>query len=499
MKIQPPFDDNIPSINDGINEDDLLNIQNLPLDPDASKVNAKSILKGLLNQITRVDFKTLAEMTEAEKLNNNHLQIITTEQILRIAGENNWNICKNGEHVYVFNGMWWEKVDAEDLKTFFGKGAEKLGVDKFKAKSFNFRDHLYKQFLTLAHLPQKEKSSEAVLINLENGTYEVKFSGGSLNNFDQSDFLTYQLPFKYDQKASAVLFTEFLNKVLPDIDKQLVLAEYLAYIFIRQSALKLEKTLLLYGSGANGKSVFFDIVNALIGSNNMSNFSLQQLTGETGYHRAMIVNKLVNYSSEISSKMETDMFKKLSSGEPVEARSPYGRPYTITQYAKMIFNCNELPKNTENTKAFFRRFLIIHFDVTIPEGEQDKELAKKIISTELSGVFNWVLGGLERLLKQKSFTSSQSASDLLRQYEIESDSVKMFLEENEYQVVPKAQKSFKDLFEEYRIFCVADNFKPVNKKNFKRRLLEYGNGLVIDRINIGYVINLAMKSQENMF
>ncbi len=68
-----------------------------------------------------------------------------------------------------------------------------------------------------------------------------------------------------------------------------------------------------------------------------------------------------------------------------------------------MFNCNELPKEVEHTNAFFRRFLIIKFDVTIPEANQDKNLSKNIIETELSGVFNWILEGLDRLLIQKNW------------------------------------------------------------------------------------------------
>ena len=85
----------------------------------------------------------------------------------------------------------------------------------------------------------------------------------------------------------------------------------------------------------------------------------------------MIANKLVNYASEISGKLETSIFKQLVSGEPVEARLPYGKPFSITGYAKLIFNCNELPKDVEQTRGYFRRFLIIPFEVTIPEAEQD--------------------------------------------------------------------------------------------------------------------------------
>ena len=100
----------------------------------------------------------------------------------------------------------------------------------------------------------------------------------------------------------------------------------------------------------------------------------------------MLGNKLVNYASEINGKMDVSIFKQLVSGEPVDARLPYGEPFTLSNYGKLIFNCNQLPTSVEHTHAFFRRFLIIPFEVTIPEEQQDKQLSEKIINSELAGV-----------------------------------------------------------------------------------------------------------------
>jgi len=75
----------------------------------------------------------------------------------------------------------------------------------------------------------------------------------------------------------------------------------------------------------------------------------------------MIANKLINYSSEIGKRFEVDKFKQLCSGEPVEARLPYGDPFQIRNYARLVFNANQLPKDIEQTNAYFRRFLIIPF------------------------------------------------------------------------------------------------------------------------------------------
>ena len=390
------------------------------------------ILGKLIDKITTIDFRGKAKLDDEEKLKNNHYQIIVVESLLAIAQTNNWGICKHLDFVYLYNGTYWNLLDEEILKRFLGDIALKMGVEEYKAKYFNFRDHLYKQFAALAHLPKPEKTKNTVCINLKNGTFEFHENDLRLREFDRTDFLTYQLPFEYRPEAQSTLFHQYLDKVLPEKELQYILAEYLGYVFIQPSTLKLEKTLLLYGSGANGKSVFYEVVRHLLGEPNTSEYSLQSLTDDTGYYRAMIANKLVNYASEINGKLEASIFKQLVSGEPVEARLPYGKPFTITQYAKLIFNCNELPKDVEQTEAYFRRFLIIPFEVTIPEADQDKQLAQKIVSSELSGVFNWVLEGLKRLLRQKNFTECAAVQRMRQQYEQESDSVKTFLNDKGY-------------------------------------------------------------------
>jgi putative DNA primase/helicase len=322
-----------------------------------------------------------------------------------LAEKNRWGLCKNHDFIYLYNGTFWAELDKETFQKFLGEAAEKMGVAKFSMHRFyQFREQLFKQFLATAYLPTPESNKDTVLINLQNGTFEISPQGTKLRPFDRSDFITYQLPFEYNPQAKAPLFEAYLNKVLPDPERQRVLAEYLGFVFIKHGSntLKEEKALILYGTGANGKSVFFEIVTAMFGRQNVSNYSLQSLTEEKGFYRAKISNKLVNYASEINGKLEASLFKAMVSGEPVEACLKYGQPFTMDDYAKLIFNCNELPKDVEHTNAYFRRFLIIPFDVTIPEHEQDKNLHAKIIEKELSGVFNWVLQGLNRLLEQKT-------------------------------------------------------------------------------------------------
>jgi len=478
------------------------------------------VLQELVEQIKPVDFKELAfpqvqklkeklkkvevESEEANsiqkqidefKINQKHLLVLSIENILLNAEKKRWGLCKNHDFIYLYNGTFWNDIDKETFQKFLGEASEKIGVTKFDARFFQFREKLFKQFLATAYLPTPESDEDKVLINLLNGTFEISQKETILRPFKQSDFLTYQLPFEYNPKATAPIFEAYLDKVLPDVERQKVLAEYLGFVFIKHgsNALKEEKTLILYGTGANGKSVFFEIVNALLGTKNITNYSLQSLTDEKGYQRAKLANTLVNYGSEINGKLETSVFKQLVSGEPVDARLPYGQPFILKQYAKLIFNCNELPKDVEHTNAYFRRFLIIPFDVTIQPQEIDTNLHTKIIEAELSGVFNWVLDGLNRLLEQKKFSKCDAAQNAVEQFKLESNSVQMFLSENEYKSDAESYSLIKELYIEYRAFCIGDGMTPFKKSNFIKQLRSLK--IIVDRLNVGNVAYLSNDSE----
>lgn len=467
----------------------------------------KQILKELLNKIEPIDFDLLAypqrekldlRLKEIEKLTlskdcqnreslkdeqnriekdlskmfakEKHKLILTIEQLVDLAQNQKWDLGKKNDFIYVYNGAYWDNIDKPEFENFLGEASQKFGVSKFDARFFSFKEKLFKQFLSDSYLQTPEQNNNTVLINLKNGTFEITPKETVLKPFKASDFLTYQLPFEYNQSATAPIFTAYLNKVLPDIKTQNVLAEFMGYVFTDTSTLKLEKALLLYGDGANGKSVFFDVVTALLGIENTSNHSLSELTNETGYNRATITNKLVNYATELSGKLETSIFKQLVSGEPVVARLPYGNPFTIRKYAKLIFNCNKLPSDVEHTNAYFRRFLIIPFEVTIPENERDIDLAQKIIKNELSGVFNWMLDGLKRILKNKEFSKCEKVEQALESYKKHSDSAKLFLDDNNYVTDANDLKPLKELYSEYRTYCLDCGYRVTSINTFSDRL-----------------------------
>jgi putative DNA primase/helicase len=498
-------------------------IKNLQVESKISKHT--EVFKKLLNQFNGIDFysrsfeeyEKLMKIYEDKgslekdkedalkklskfKLQDKHYYICCIDEVQNVAQENNWDIVRHNDEIHLYNGEYWQIVESDVFQIFLADVARALGVPSIIEKHHSFREQLQKQFAATQIFASPELNASYVYINLLDCTLQVSNGVVKIIPFDKEHFLNYQLPYKYDSEASCHIFLKFLNEVLPDESAQRVLAEYLGYLFIRNGnkSIKAEKMLVLFGSGANGKSVVFEIILALLGKENVSNYSLTSLTDNNGYYRAQISNKLVNYGSEIGGKLEADMLKKMASGEPIEARQPYGRPLLLHEYAKLIFNCNQLPKDVEQTDAYFRRFLILPFNVTIEEDKQDKSLANKIVVSELPGILNWVLEGLKRLLTQGKFTKCKISDDILIRYKIESDSVQIFLEEYNINKSTDSReyKTLKIVYDAYRAFCLESGYKPISKLNFSKRLQSLK--FLIEKRNIGKVV-LLNTLLENVF
>lgn len=435
----------------------------------------ENVLNKLLAEIKPIDFYEKADLLPGERLSKQNVVVIAIDSILDIAKQNKWGLTVIGEQVNIYNGAFWKTLDKNEIRHFLRQAVTQLGYDKLKGKYHQFVEDLMKQFLVSSFVPKKARKNDDILINFKNGTLVINETGQYLfKDFDAEDYLFYQLEFDFNPNATTSLFDVFLNRVLTDEADRMILAEFTGYIFIRNRTLKLEKSLILYGNGANGKSTFFEILQALLGRENVSNYSLQSLTNESGYQRAQIQNKLLNYASDISSKMDSAVFKLLTSGEPVEARLPYGNPIIMENYARLIFNANELPRDVEQNTAFFRRFLILCFDQTIPEAERDPEMAKRIIATELPAIFNWVIQGMQRLIFQRGFTYSEKAEKAIEEYRKQSDSVAMFMFELEYSPGFTYKRPQKELYGDYKDFCTAYGNRCVSNTKFADRLRKLG-------------------------
>ena len=369
------------------------------------------------------------------------------------------------QHVSVYTGCHWEAIEPQQWKDFVSRCAVQCGVPESQRMDHRFMSQLSEGLaFNLAENRKQRIPDGEVWLNLCNGTLVVKVDGTvELREHSKEDLFTYTLGYVFDPTAECPLWHSFLDRVLPESESQLVLREFIDYCLMNDH--RLEKMLLLYGGGLNGKSVTLEIIESLLGAMNVSYLSLSDLTTDE-VKRAGIEGKKLNISHESGKDVNPNVLKQLTSGERVLIKHLYVDPRETNNYGKFIAAFNQLPK-AENTFGFFRRLIILPYEVTIPKEEIDRQLTQKL-KAEISGILNWVLEALPELMKRGEFTASEKCEKALDQYRLQSDNVRLFYSEmcepSEYTTEAS------EIYKAYKSYCLDSSLKPVGKQKFYERL-----------------------------
>jgi putative DNA primase/helicase len=317
--------------------------------------------------------------------------------------------------------------------------------------------------------------------NIEETTNLLAFKNCVLNvetltTLDKSPayFIISKLPVTYDPKTQLGPVTQ---KFLIDVfgENQLIaLQEALGYTLLKTPLF--EKAFMLIGDGANGKSTFLNLLQALLGRENYSNVTLQEIC----YNRfaaASLYQKMANISSDLpkTAIATSGRFKMLTGKDTVSAEFKHKNAFQFLNTAKMWFSCNEFPQTTEDTLAYVRRWKIFNCpNVFLGANADPKILEKLTTETELSGFLNWCLDGLKRLLTNGRFSANETEETLRENILKLSNPTQAFLEKNiEASNNPKDYIIETELYASFIAFCDADNLPTVRKSQFTAALKEY--------------------------
>lgn len=295
------------------------------------------------------------------------------------------------------------------------------------------------------------------------------------------------VPYDYNPDDYPVMWSTFLDQVLPDRTMQMVLQEFLGSIFIDRTKTKIETMLILKGPGSNGKSVVFETVMGVLGRENVKNYGLGQLiSGSERLHNVVQINgKRLNYCSEIQALeigRDSDALKALISGEPVEARTLYQEGFTVYNIPLLMANANIMPYLKDWSHGMRRRICIIPFEQVIPPSRQRKGLAHDL-AEEYPAIFNWILQGRDRFINNGyKLTECAELEAVLDEYQSESNTVIRYMLfrdfRSEFSNVTDAEpiwRASSSLHRSYLRWCDDNEISnPENSVKFGRILTEAG-------------------------
>ena len=308
-----------------------------------------------------------------------------------------------------------------------------------------------------------------VLINANNGLVRVTGNGFELQAHAPDYHFTRQTVARFDPEATAPLFNRVLCEVLPDAqDRELFQLCLGNFLF---PDCRFETALVCYGEAGRGKSTVADPVASALGLDLVCRLSMSQVCDPRSYHLPSLRFAAVNLGTELTTAdiAESGNFKTLVSGEPIEARPIYAKPFVMQTACKLWFLANSLPRFRYGTEAELRRTRFLRFDVQPPEIDVT---LKTRLAAELDGVLLFMLDGLRQLLTLPEIPLGGRESRAVHErFRISNDPVGAFVR-TRCLLAPEARVTKDTLREAYGEFCTRHELSTECREWFFRVLFE---------------------------
>ena len=280
------------------------------------------------------------------------------------------------------------------------------------------------------------------VLNVGNGLLDVRDL--SLRPHDPSYLSTLQVPHDFDPQAECPAVDRFLREVFPD-DAVTLAYEFIGSLLRRD--LNPEQVLLLIGDGSNGKSIFITILHALLGPDNCSAITVQQID-ESRFHAINLMGKLANFCADLPATRlrETSTFKRAVSSDQIEGEWKGVQPITFTPFCKFVFACNTIPATCDHSDSFYRRWLPVEFLNTFvdpakydqktsppnhrPARDRTKLIAELTYSAELRGLMVRSLQAARAVSARGGrYSEPESVEQAQKRFRRETDTVMWFADE----------------------------------------------------------------------
>jgi putative DNA primase/helicase len=303
------------------------------------------------------------------------------------------------------------------------------------------------------------------LLNVANGTVDLRT--GRLRAHQREDLISAITEVAFDASAACERWESFLRQSVNDNDELYAyLRRFVGYLLVGDTS---DQSLhFLYGLGANGKSVFCEVVMHLLGEYAVAcSPDLIMLRRHSGIPNDVarlrgVRVALMNETTQ-GARFDEAKLKDLTGGDTISARFLHQEFFDFKPTHRLVIRGNHKPAINGTDEGIWRRLRLVPFTVTVPEDQRDAQLLSKL-KRELPGILNWAIAGCLEW-QDKGLKPPAIIIDAVARYREESDTVGRFLSEC-CQIRALAQVKASVLFERYRSFCDRSDERSLPLKDF---------------------------------
>lgn len=356
-------------------------------------------------------------------------------------------------------------------------GIYRLGFEDIQAEMIQHISNLNKQkrnevlsYLDLL-IRENTKPSDAAYIAFSNGVYNI--DTGEFCDFDPNLVITNKIDHEYNPNAYSEVADRTLNKLAcGDASIRALLEEVIGYTFYRRNELR--KAFILTGDRHNGKSTFLDMIAQLLGDDNTTALDLKELGDR--FKTAELFGKLANIGDDIGDEFIANpaIFKKVVSGDRVNAERKGQDPFDFTCYAKQLFSANNIPRIKDKSGAVIDRLIIVPFDASFSKDDPDYDpYIKYKLRDEsvMQYLINVGIAGLKRVLENQGFTTNNKVQENLKEYEENNNPILIFMQDLEESDVLEKQTKF--VYQKYAEFCLSNSYQQLSNIEFSKQVKKF--------------------------
>jgi P4 family phage/plasmid primase-like protien len=333
----------------------------------------------------------------------------------------------------------WEIATEEKLKWDLGMDlkavADETGVDQFhwKVKDGN----LASMVNSLKGAVEKSDvfAKHGPVVHLANGMLDLSVNPPVLKGFDPEHYSRNMCPISLDQEAQCPRFMNELLGVALDDDDIRLLQKWAGSVLVGGNAA--QRILLIQGTPNGGKSTLIEIIEKMIGLQNVAQMRTHLLNERFEYQKflgkTLLTGKDVN--GDFLNKEGAENLKSLVGNDLLDAeKKGVNKTFQLRGNFAMAITCNSRlhVRLDGDVGAWQRRLMVVNY--TRPKPERIiANFADVLIAEEGAGILNWMIEGavlyLEDLRGHGTIQLTQEQQKRVELLLAESDSVRMFVNE----------------------------------------------------------------------
>ena len=335
------------------------------------------------------------------------------------------------------------------------------------------KDAMLSEFQSLKDIPIESSAFDKndYLLNTDSGIVDLRT--GIIMPFDKTKLLSKNTHTKVSFERSEVwekfIWSIFDNGNMADTQEIIdSLQTCLGYSLTGSTA---EQCMfLLYGDGSNGKSTLVETISDVIGDYGTSVDSKLLVTqkGQSNSPAEYAIAKLQNVrfvttgETDEGSRLAESQVKIMTGSDPVNARFPFGNPFTYKPNFKIWMSTNHLPNIRGNDYGIWRRIFLFVFRNIFRDEDKDKSLPSKL-RMDADKILGWCIKGFLIYQERNGLIKAKQTLADTADFKKKNDQVAQFIDEK---CIMDAHSSIEctELYEAYKIWA-SNNTDFIKKES----------------------------------